>query len=169
MHEWTAQVFREVDGPILSGQYRLMIRTERIKARERRKYDRVELRPYSDDEIGAIEKQYEIEGPLGAGKRWWEDVHEGDAVGPMVKGPLTVTDMICWHVGMGMGLYGVKPLRLGYQNRTEDSPVLPSRRVERPRRDAASALGSQFTAAKRQSHHIRLRPNTRDLAHPSLH
>ena len=35
----------------------------------------------------------------------------------MVKGPLTVTDMICWHVGMGMGLYGVKPLRLGYQNR----------------------------------------------------
>jgi hypothetical protein len=34
-----------------------------------------------------------------------------------VKGPLTVTDMICWHVGMGMGLYGVKPLRLGWRNR----------------------------------------------------
>ena len=26
----------------------------------------------------------------------------------MVKGPLTVTDMVCWHVGMGMGLYGVQ-------------------------------------------------------------
>jgi hypothetical protein len=38
-------------------------------------------------------------------------------VGPLVKGPLTVTDMICWHVGMGMGLYGVKPLRLGWRNR----------------------------------------------------
>jgi acyl dehydratase len=118
VHEWTAQVFREIDGPILAGQYRLMIRTERSKARERKKYEDVELRPYSDDEITAIDKQYEIEGPLGASKRWWEDVHEGDAVGPMVKGPLTVTDMICWHVGMGMGLYGVKPLRLGYQNRT---------------------------------------------------
>jgi hypothetical protein len=35
----------------------------------------------------------------------------------MVKGPLLVTDMVCWHAGMGMGLYGVKPLRLGYQNR----------------------------------------------------
>jgi hypothetical protein len=35
----------------------------------------------------------------------------------MVKGPLTVTDMICWHVGMGMGLYGVAPLRIGAQNR----------------------------------------------------
>ena len=26
----------------------------------------------------------------------------------MVKGPLTVTDMVCWHAGMGMGLYGVQ-------------------------------------------------------------
>ena len=26
----------------------------------------------------------------------------------MVKGPLHVTDMVCWHVGMGMGLYGVR-------------------------------------------------------------
>mgnify|MGYP000134260657 CR=1 FL=1 len=45
------------------------------------------------------------------------DVAEGDVVGPMVKGPLTVTDMVCWHVGMGMGLYGVAPLRLGAANR----------------------------------------------------
>jgi hypothetical protein len=35
----------------------------------------------------------------------------------MVKGPLTVTDIVCWHVGMGMGLYGVKPLRLAARNR----------------------------------------------------
>ena len=41
----------------------------------------------------------------------------GDVVGPMVKGPLTVTDMVCWHVGMGMGLYGVSALRLGAANR----------------------------------------------------
>ena len=53
----------------------------------------------------------------GAEPRWWEDVEEGDELGPMVKGPLTVTDMICWHVGMGMGLYGVAPLRIGAQNR----------------------------------------------------
>jgi acyl dehydratase len=117
VHEWTAQVFREVDGPILSAQYRLMIRTERTKARQRKKYDDVELRPYSDEEISAIEAQYAAETRRGAETRLWEDVAVGDPVGPMVKGPLTVTDMICWHVGMGMGLYGVKPLRLGAQNR----------------------------------------------------
>jgi hypothetical protein len=95
-----------------------MIRTERTKAREKKKYDDTVIRPYGDDEIDAIEAQYAAEVRRGAEPRWWEDVAEGDTVGPMVKGPLTVTDMVCWHVGMGMGLYGVKPLRLGYQNRT---------------------------------------------------
>ncbi len=38
-------------------------------------------------------------------------------MGPMVKGPMLVTDMVCWHVGMGMGLYDVKPLALGVANR----------------------------------------------------
>jgi acyl dehydratase len=117
IHEWTAQVFRESGGPLLSAQYRLMIRTERTKARERKKYEAVALRPYEDDEIVAIEAQYGAETRRGELPRHWEDVQEGDTVGPMVKGPLTVTDMVCWHVGMGMGLYGIKPLRLGYMNR----------------------------------------------------
>ena len=42
---------------------------------------------------------------------------EGDTVGPLTKGPLTVTDMVCWHVGMGTGMYGVRPLRLAWKNR----------------------------------------------------
>jgi hypothetical protein len=117
VHEWTAQVFRDHDGSILSGQYRLMIRTERQKARERKKYDDIELASYSDDDLAIIEAQYASEQPRGAQPRWWEDVAEGDEVGPLVKGPLTVTDMICWHVGMGMGLYGVQPLRLAARNR----------------------------------------------------
>src|SRR5207248_3413696 len=108
---------REDAGPVLGGQYRLMVRTERAKARERKKYDDVAVAPYTDAEIDAIDAQYAAEAPRGAVPRWWEDVAVGDPIGPMVKGPLTVTDMICWHVGMGMGLYGVKPLRLGAQNR----------------------------------------------------
>jgi acyl dehydratase len=117
VHEWTAQVFRVDGGPLLSAQYRLMIRTERGKARERGAYGDVELAAYTDDQIAEIEAQYAAEGPRGAKPRWWEDVAEGDTVGPMVKGPLTVTDIVCWHVGMGMGLYGVAPLRLGAANR----------------------------------------------------
>jgi len=117
VHEWTAQVFRTDDGTMLSGQYKNMIRTERSEARERKKEKPPKLEPYDDDAIAAIDEQYAHESPRGPDPRWWEDVEEGDELGPMVKGPLTVTDMVCWHVGMGMGLYGVKPLRLGWRNR----------------------------------------------------
>jgi acyl dehydratase len=117
VHEWTGQVFRACDGPLLSAQHRLMIRTERTKARERKKHDDVELGAYSDDQIAEIEAQYARERARGAEPRWWEDVTEGDTLGPLVKGPLTVTDIVCWHAGMGMGLYGVAPLRLGAANR----------------------------------------------------
>jgi acyl dehydratase len=117
IHEWTAQVFRDDSGNVLSGQYRLMVRTERQKARERKRDDAVVIEPYTDDQIAEIDEQYARERARGADTRWFEDVNEGDEIGPMVKGPLTVTDMVCWHAGMGMGLYGVKPLRLGAQNR----------------------------------------------------
>ncbi len=116
VHEWTAQVFRD-DDALLAAQLRLMVRTERGQARERGREEQVAPEPYTDDALAAIDEQYEREGPRGATPRFFEDVEEGDELDPLVKGPLTVTDMICWHVGMGMGLYGVRPLRLAYRNR----------------------------------------------------
>ncbi len=120
VHEWTAEVFCARDPALaLSAQYRLMIRTEREEAEKRGKYDEIVIAPYTDDELARIDEAYATEPARrrGADPRWWEDVEEGDDVGPIVKGPLRVTDMVCWHVGMGMGLYGVKALRLGYQQR----------------------------------------------------
>lgn len=117
VHEWTAQVFRDEDGTLLAGQYRCMVRTERTEARRRGRDAGVRIEPYTEAQIAEIDEQYARERPRGGDPRWWEDVAEGDTLGPMVKGPLTVTDMVCWHVGMGMGLYGVKPLRLGAANR----------------------------------------------------
>jgi len=120
VHEWTAEVFCARDPALaLSAQYRLMIRTEREEAEKRGKYDEIVIAPYTDDELARIDDAYASEPARrrGSEPRWWEDVAEGDDVGPIVKGPLRVTDMVCWHVGMGMGLYGVKALRLGYQQR----------------------------------------------------
>ena len=119
VHEWSAEVFAALDGPVLSAQYRLMIRAEREKASERKKYDEVTIEPYTDEQLAAIDESLasEHERRRGADPRWWEDVEEGDEVGPLVKGPLRVTDMVVWHTGMGMGLYGVKALRLAYLQR----------------------------------------------------
>jgi len=119
VHEWEGEVFAAVDGPVLSGQYRLMIRAEREKAQENKKYAAVEPKPYTDDEIAAIDEAYASEESRRRGEvpRFWEDVEEGDEVGPVVKGPLRVTDMVVWHTGMGMGIYGVAALRLGWKQR----------------------------------------------------
>jgi acyl dehydratase len=121
VHEWTAEVFAALEPTpvVLSAQYRLMIRTERKNAEARGKYDDVTIEPYTDEQLAEIDDVYAHEPELrrGAEPRWWDDVEEGDEVGPLVKGPLRITDMVCWHAGMGMGLYGVKALRLGYQQR----------------------------------------------------
>jgi acyl dehydratase len=117
VHEWDAAVFQDETGQLLAAQYKLMIRTEREKARERKKYADIVVETWSDEDIAEIDAQYAKESRRGSEPRYFEDVEEGDELPGMVKGPLTVTDMICWHVGMGMGVYGVAPLRLAYENR----------------------------------------------------
>ena len=77
VHEWTGQVFQDEDGEVLSAQYRLMVRTERAKAKEKKKYDAVEVAPYTDEEIERIDRTYASEAPLGATRRRWEDVQCG--------------------------------------------------------------------------------------------
>ncbi|OLF13903.1 hypothetical protein BLA60_01590 [Actinophytocola xinjiangensis] len=117
VHEWNANVFADADGTLLAGQYRLMIRTERTEAVKRKKYDAVEPQVWTDEALAEIDAAYAAEAPRGPEPRWFEDVEEGDTITPLVKGPLTVTDMVVWHTGMGMGVYGVAALRLGHRNR----------------------------------------------------
>ena len=120
VHEWLAEVFAATDGP---GAVRPVPAHDPRRAGEGRRAGRrttqIEIRPYTDDEIAAIDEALagERDRRRGAEPRWWEDVEEGDELGPLVKGPMRVTDMVVWHTGMGMGLYGVKALRLGYDQR----------------------------------------------------
>jgi acyl dehydratase len=119
VHEWFGEVFAARAGPVLSGQYRLMIRADRDQAARRAKNDEIAIDAYTDEQIAEIDAALagEHDRRRGADPRWWEDVDEGDELQPIVKGPMRVTDIVCWHVGMGMGLYGVKALRLGYLQR----------------------------------------------------
>jgi len=123
VHEWTAEVFGTSE-QMLSAQYRLMIRTDRAEVATRQaadegKYSDVTIEPYTDDRITEIAAAAAAgrAGRRGAEQRHWEDVGEGDELPGLVKGPLRVTDIIVWHTGMGMGLYGVKALGLGHAQR----------------------------------------------------
>ncbi len=70
IHEWTGQVFQDDEGAILSGQYRLMIRTEHSQARQRAKQADIELTTWTDEQIAEVDAQYAGEGTRGAEPRW---------------------------------------------------------------------------------------------------
>lgn len=121
------QVSRDVAinqfGEVL-GVYRILrVLTERKKSRSAGKYAAIEPAHYTDDDYEKIDAIYAQEGPLGAEKRYWEDVNVGDHLDPMVKGPTTITEMIAFHAGgYGFVPYGLRSSRVGYKNRKRIAP-----------------------------------------------
>jgi acyl dehydratase len=106
------------------GVYRVLtVNTERKKSRSKGKYADIEPAHYTDEDYERIDAIYAQEGPLGAEKRWFEDVSIGDELDQMAKGPLTVTDIHAFHMGgYGNVPYGLKSGRLAYQNRKRIKP-----------------------------------------------
>lgn len=106
------------------GVYRILrILTERKTARDKGKYAEIEPARYTDDDYERIDAIYESERPRGAEKRYWEDVEVGEKLPPMVKGPLTVTEIIAFHAGgYGFVPYGLRSSRVGYRNRKRIAP-----------------------------------------------
>ena len=59
---------------------------------------------YSKDEIEAISTSIEGEQRRGAATLYWEDVNVGDKLTPVIKGPLSTTDLMGWQAKSGPGL-----------------------------------------------------------------
>lgn len=96
----------------------LRVLTERKTAVKKGKYSKIEPASYSDEDIQAIEDIYAAEQVQGANKRWFEDVEKGDSLGLQAKGPLTVTDVICFHAaGYGFTPYAPTANRRAHKNR----------------------------------------------------
>ena len=92
-------------------------RTERDTARERgTKYTAVKQQArvsYTRERIAEIFDRYAGEEIRGATPRYVEDVHVGDKLPGMVKGPMTVTGFIAYAQGWG-GLY-IRANRLAWK------------------------------------------------------
>lgn len=75
-------------------------------------------RSYTPEQIAEIDAAYEAEFIRGADELRHTDVKVGDSLGRIVKGPLTVTDIIGFHISWGFGeLFDIGALRAGYLNR----------------------------------------------------
>ena len=81
------------------------------------KYAKEEPASYTDEDLAEIEAAYDAEYRRRADTLFFEDVEVGAALPRMVKGPLTITDLINLHMGAGWLVYGNWPNRLAYRNR----------------------------------------------------
>jgi acyl dehydratase len=98
----------------------IYVHTERRRrsAGERGAKDAAQVQTsYTDEQLAEIESAYDSEFRRGDDTWFIEDVAVGETLPRMVKGPLTITDLINVHMGAGWFSYGNPPYRLGYENR----------------------------------------------------
>jgi len=62
---------------------------------------------YSEEELAAIYQGIEAEELRGAKPRYWEDVEIEDPIKPVIKGPLSISDMVAWAMGIGWHRIGL--------------------------------------------------------------
>jgi acyl dehydratase len=86
---------------------RYSIRTVRDHAASGGKYAAIERATYTPEEIEDIQARYlaEADARRGSKKLDLATVSVGDRLPTLLKGPLTVSDVICWLVGVGEGIF----------------------------------------------------------------
>ncbi len=95
--------YRDEQDQVLTTVYSHTFRTERKKVEKGRKYADIQPQTYTDADLVKIEEGYrhEIASRRGARTLCFEDTQVGDAMWDIVKGPLTITDCICFVSGFG--------------------------------------------------------------------
>ncbi|MFH1484449.1 MAG: MaoC family dehydratase N-terminal domain-containing protein [Chloroflexota bacterium] len=79
------------------------IRVERSAAKEKGKYSGVRYHQYTPDELRRIKEDIKNEQVRGSVPRYFEDVQIGEEITPIVKGPLSIGDMMAWRTGAIVG------------------------------------------------------------------
>jgi acyl dehydratase len=59
------------------------------------------IRKYSDEELAQLLKTFQNEKRTGSNSLYFEDVSVGQEIPTVVRGPLTIGDMVAWNAGAG--------------------------------------------------------------------
>jgi acyl dehydratase len=90
---------------------------ERERSGKTGKYRDLQIASYDEDELDRLDALYEAETVRGPTPRVVGEVRVGEELGPIAKGPLSLTDVIAWHIGVGWGSYGGGASKVAYENR----------------------------------------------------
>jgi acyl dehydratase len=97
--------YADAQGEPYAEVYRTIKRFDRSAAVKRGAYDDLTLATYTaaDRERFAAQYESELVNRRGAKPFFFEDASVGEQIGPLLKGPLTITNMIGWLLGWGSG------------------------------------------------------------------
>ncbi len=107
------------------------VNAERGASKERKKEHELP-EPYTPEQLAEIDAAYAAEQRRGAEPRWFEDVEVGDELDRKVKGPLTTTDIVVWHLGWGMQLTPPGSFRLAWKVRQKAPGLYPANSLNVP-------------------------------------
>ena len=107
------------------------INAERHSSRQRKKEVHAP-QPYTAEQLEAIDAAYAGEERRGSTPRYWDDVSVGEELPAKVKGPLTTTDVIVWHLGWGMQLTPPGAYRLSHRVRAKVPGLFPPNQLNVP-------------------------------------
>jgi acyl dehydratase len=93
--------FRDEAGKVVAIARPYSFRIERDTASSKGKYSDLVLGTYTPEQYASIAADYDKEVRRGGTPRYWEDVTVGEVLPHVVKGPLTVTDIIVFLMGFG--------------------------------------------------------------------
>ena len=96
--------FRTADGRSIAQSESWGMRMERTEAKKKGKYDAIEPRRYTREEIAELGERMRAEAPRGATPLWWDDVDVGASVPEIVRGPYTPTVAVAFEQAWG-GLF----------------------------------------------------------------
>lgn len=113
--ETLRQIFFDERGTPFAMNDESYVNAERGGSKKTGKYNSVQRQTYTPEQIAEIDAKYAAEERRGATPRLWEEVSAGDALVPVMKGPMSMVEIIAYHMGHGLSSYGIGPLR--YNNR----------------------------------------------------
>ena len=106
------------DGRPVAERIDSFVNAERSGSKEKGKFSDFERTVYTPEDIARIDEAYEKQFRRGADTLYFEDVEIGEELPPVVKGPMTVADIVGFHIGWGFGqTYGAGPLRYSWAKR----------------------------------------------------
>jgi hypothetical protein len=117
--------YRTTDGDLLAVFKSRSFRTPRPGADGALQYDKATSIEYSAKELEQIEHDVFAEEVRGNEPRYWDDVQIGDALTPVVKGPLDQMTMTCYYAGsLATSGYKASELKWKMWKRAHTDPLL---------------------------------------------